>query len=87
MDATPPNTILPLPQSTLIKIDSFTTLSFTTHNKYHIESCTVMAGEMEKYLVGPMPIQLFLDTFFLVEQLPHLSDIPLFKLNDYSTTV
>ena len=89
MLATPLNMTLPLPQSTLIKIDTSMTLPFTTHNKYHIESCTAIAVEMEKYLVGPMPIQQFLDDFFPVKKLPHLSssNIPWFKHGNYNTTI
>jgi len=87
MVATPLNTTLPLPQSTPIKIDSSMTLPFTTHNKYCIESCTMMAVEMEKYLVGPMPVQQFLDAFFPVKKLPHLSNIPQFKSGNYNITI
>jgi hypothetical protein len=47
---TPPSTNQPLPQSTLIKIRTSTTCPFTTNQKYHIESCTVMEVEMVKYL-------------------------------------
>jgi hypothetical protein len=64
---TPPNTTWPLPQSTPIKADSSTVLPFTTHNKYRIETCTAMAAEIKKYLVGPMPVQEFLHSFFPIE--------------------
>jgi hypothetical protein len=37
-----------------------------------------MAAEMKKYLVGPMPIQQFLDSFFPISQLPSLDDLPIF---------
>jgi hypothetical protein len=65
MTATPPpaTTLLP-PHSTPIKIDSSMTLPFTTNQKYRIESCTAMAEEIRRYLVGPMPAQQFLDDFF-----------------------
>jgi hypothetical protein len=87
MVATPPHTTLPLPQSTPIKVNSSTTLSFTTHNKYCIESCTAMAEEMAKYFVGPMPFQQFLDDVFPVKELPSLSNIPRFRAGKYKTTV
>ena len=80
---TPPNTTLPLPQSTPIKVDSSTVLPFTTHDKYRIETCTAMAAEIKKYLVGPMPIQQFLEDFFPISQLPSLDDLPIFKAGHY----
>lgn len=83
--ATPPNTTLPLPQSTPIKINSSTTLPFTTYNKYRIESCTVMAEEMTKYLVGPMPPQQFLDDFFPTKEIPNLSKVTQFKPGRYTS--
>jgi len=46
-----------------------------------------MAVEMERYLVGPIPIQQFLDNFLPVTELPHLSDIPQFKHGSYNATV
>jgi len=46
-----------------------------------------MALEMEKYLVGPMPVQQFLNAFFPVKNLPYLSNIPRFKRGNYNTTV
>jgi ABC-type glycerol-3-phosphate transport system substrate-binding protein len=39
-------------------------LPFTTNQKYQIKSYTTLAAEMQKYLVGPMPAQEFLDEFF-----------------------
>jgi hypothetical protein len=87
MVSTPPNSTSPLPpQSTPIKINASTTLPFTTHNKYRIETCTAMAAEIEKYLVGPMPVQQFLDDFFPVKELPHLPKIR-FKPGTYNTTI
>ena len=87
MATTPLNTTFPLPLSTPIRINSSTTLPFTTHNRCRIESCTTMAAEMQKYLVGPMPVQQFLDLFFPVEELPHVSDVPQFKAGDYHATI
>ena len=46
-----------------------------------------MAAEMKKYLVGPMPVQQFLDYFFPVKELPHLSDVPQFKTSQYNATI
>jgi hypothetical protein len=89
MDAptTPPGTNPPLPQSTPVKIESSTTLPFTTNQKYRIESCTTMGEEIKKYLVGPMPAQEFLDTFFPASKLPGLNHIPVFTLGCYRRTV
>lgn len=67
---TPPNPTLQLPHSTPIKIDTSTTLPFTTTQKYRIESCTAMANEMKKYIVGPMPADLFLDKFLPTNDIP-----------------
>jgi len=45
-----------------------------------------MAAEMEKYLVGPMPVQQFLDDFFPIKELPHISNNQ-FKTGHYDATV
>jgi hypothetical protein len=47
-----------------------------------------MAAEVQKYLVGPMPAQQFLDDFFPVNELPgSLSRLPQFKPGRYDRTV
>ena len=84
---TQPNATLPLPQSTPIKVDNSTVLPFTTHDKYHIETCTAMAVEMKKYLVGPMPTQQFLDSFFPISQLPSLDNLPRFIPGHYHDVI
>jgi hypothetical protein len=83
---TPPMTASPLPQSTPIKTDSATTLPFTTNQKYRIQSCTAMAGEMRKYLVGPMPPEQFLNDFFPLNELSVI-DFPSFYPGCYSDTI
>jgi hypothetical protein len=84
---TPPSSNQPLPPSTPIKIGTSTTCPFTTNQKYRIESCTAMGEEMAKYLVGPMPIQQFLDEFFPISKLPELDKVPLFSSGCYDDTV
>jgi hypothetical protein len=76
-----------LPQSTPVKIHTSTTLPFTTNQKYRVESCTTMAEEMRKYLVGPMPAQQFLDDFFPIDNFRGLRSIPRFKPGCYNATV
>ena len=46
-----------------------------------------MGEEMEKYLVGPMPIQQFLDEYFPISKLPNLDAVPLFSPGCYHDTV
>ncbi len=60
----------PTTKSTPIKVDGSTTLPFTTTHKYRIESCTAMAHEMKKYIVGPMPAELFLNENFPTDKIP-----------------
>ena len=84
---TPPSITVPLPQSTLIKIDSSTMLPFTTNQKYCIASCTVMVEEMQKYLVGPMPPQEFLDIFFPLDKLSDLSGLHTFSPGCYNDAI
>jgi len=84
---TPPGTDPPLPQSTPVKIESSTTLPFTTNQKYRIESCTTMGEEIKKYLVGPMPADKFLDKFFPVGKLSDLDRASRFTPNCYRRTV
>jgi hypothetical protein len=69
------------PLSTPIKMESSTTCPFTTNQKYCIESCNAMGEEIKKYLVGPMPVQQFLDDFFPISKLPDLATIPQFMPN------
>jgi len=46
-----------------------------------------MGEEIKKYLVGPMPAQEFLDTFFLASKLSRLNQIPVFTPGCYRWTV
>ena len=46
-----------------------------------------MAEEMEKYLIGPMPVQQFLEDFFPANELPRRSRRPQFKRGNYNSTV
>jgi hypothetical protein len=46
-----------------------------------------MGEEMVKYLVGPMPIQQFLDEFFPISELPKLDKVPLISSRCYDDTV
>ena len=84
---TPPGKILPNLQSTPVKIELSTTCPFTTNQKYRNESHTTMGKEIKKYLVGPMPVQEFLDDFFPVGQLSGLDGVPSFMPNCYRDTV
>ena len=87
MPDTPQGKTLPLPQSTPIKVDTSTTLPFTTTQKYRVKSYTAMAEEMAKYLVGPMPAQQFLDEFFPIDDLPGLQSVPSFARGCYRAAV
>lgn len=57
---------------TLIKRGSATTLPFTTHSKFCIDSYHVLGKEIKDYLVGPMPVNEFLDTFFPLAKIDKL---------------
>jgi hypothetical protein len=74
--STPSHATLSLPQSTPIKIESFTTYPFTTNQKYCVESCTMVGKEVKKYLIRLMPASQFLDDFFPVSELPGLDAVP-----------
>ena len=84
---TPSRVALLHPQSTPIKIESSTTCPFTTNQKYRIESRNAMGEEIKKYLVGPMPVQQFLDDFFPISELPDLAAIPQFEPKCYGRTI
>ena len=64
-----PSTPLDIPHVTIndtpVKLTSTTTLPFTTHVKYHIKMYNNLGHEMQGHLLGPMPIDNFLSTFFL----------------------
>lgn len=81
---TPPRTAAILPKSTPIKPGISSTTPFTTNHLYRINSVTAMGKEMAKFLVGPMPAQLFLDTFFPTGELSNLDDVPSFEPDCYS---
>lgn len=83
----PAPTTAVLPQSTPIKTGVSTTFPFTTTQKFRIPSCTAMATEMKGYLVGPMPVQEFLDDFFPTGELPGLDAVPVFTHDCYRRTV
>jgi hypothetical protein len=61
---TPPHSLLTILDSTPVKIESSTTLPYTTNQKFRIQSHNTMGTEMRKYLVRPMPAEQFLDDFF-----------------------
>lgn len=84
---TPTGANLQLPQSTPVKTGSSTTLPYSSTQKYRIDSCSALAKEVSPYLVGPMPVQDFLDDFFPVDCLPHLDDVPAFNRGCYRRTV
>jgi hypothetical protein len=47
-----------------------------------------MAAEIQKYVVGPMPAEEFLNEFFPVNELPaSLSRLPQFKPGKYDRTI
>ena len=73
--------------STPIKSDISSTLPFTTTEKYCVESCSAMADEMRKYLIGPMPSSDFLDEFFPLRELRGLSKVPNFNPGCYDKVV
>ena len=85
--ATPKCATVPLPQSTPVKIGTSTTCPFTTNQKFRIPSCTAMAEEIAKFIVGPMPAQEFLDDFFPTKKLRGLSQVPLFMPGCYDDTL
>ncbi len=84
---TPKCAIVPLPQSTLIKIGASTIYPFTTNQKFHLPTCTAMAEEIAKFIIGPMPAQEFLDDFFPTKRLQNLCAVPLFMPGCYNTTL
>ena len=85
MDVTTPCIMTcPLPQSTPVKTNTATLLPFTTNQKFRIQSCTEMAAEIKSHLLGPMPAQVFLDTFFPQGSLSVLSELPAFTKGCYT---
>ena len=88
MDVTTPRiTTCPLPQSTPVKTGTATLLPFTTNQKFRIQSRTDMAAEIKSYLLGPMPAQAFLDSFFPKGSLPGLSALPAFIEGCYTCVI
>lgn len=62
--STPPDAPKLNIHDTPVKLTSSSTLPFTTHSKFRIDAHETLAQEMKDYLVGPMPIDSFLDDFF-----------------------
>jgi len=78
---------IPLPQSTLIKIGTSTIYPFTTNQKFRVPTCTAMAEEIAKFIIGPMPAQEFLDDFFPIRRLQNLHVVPSFTPGCYDETL
>jgi hypothetical protein len=55
--------------------------------KYRIELCSAMASEIQKYLVGPMPPDQFLEDFFPLNKLDDRNKVPSFSAGCYDQTV
>jgi len=55
--------------------------------KYHVESRTVLAEEVKKHLVGPMPPEEFLKTFFPLDKISQETEAKVFKVGCYKDTV
>lgn len=66
--ATPPSTPPMVPKLTVndtpIKLASASTLPFTTHHQFRMETYHTLGREIEGHLLGPMPIEQFLSAFF-----------------------
>ena len=86
---TPPHNAssLPLPQSTPVKTGTSSLLPFTTTQKYRVESRTTLAEEVKKHLVGLMPPEEFLETFFPLDKISQETEAKVFKVGCYKDTV
>ena len=86
---TPPRNAssLPLPQSTPVKTSTSSLLSFTTTQKYCVESCTALAEEVKKHLVGLMPPKEFLKMFFPLDKISQETEAKVFKVGCYKDPV
>ena len=85
--STPPHTAHNLPQMTPIKIASLaTTQPYTTHHTYRIDSCSAMGDEMKQYILGLMPVQVFLDEFLPLSGLSNFS-APTYMQGCYKATI
>jgi hypothetical protein len=62
-------------------------MPYTSNQKYRSLGRRSKGAEMFKYIVGPMPAQEFLDTFFPVEKLFNLDTIPQFEPGCYTETI
>ena len=81
------NAVANLPKSTPIKTGISSTTPYTTNHLYQIDSVTTVGKEMARFLIGPMPSQLFLDTFFPTEKISNLDNVPSFEPNCYRHVV
>jgi len=88
MATTPPRhnaSLLLLPQSTPVKAVISLLLPFTTTQKYCVESYTALAQEIKQYIVGPIPPEEFLQTFFPLDNISVSWDP--FEVGCYDATV
>jgi hypothetical protein len=81
-----PTTSHPL-QSTPVKVDTATVLPFTTTQKYRVESYTAFAEEIRRYIVGPMPVDRFLDDFLPLTEVRNTRLGSSFAAGCYNETV
>ena len=87
LPSTPPNTPPPLNNDTPIKITSSTVLPFKTHSKYHVDSYCTLGLEVKSFLVGPMPIDIFLNTFLPTTQASHFPCAATKKVTQIGTNI
>ncbi|KAG1878998.1 hypothetical protein F4604DRAFT_1923685 [Suillus subluteus] len=65
--APPPDPIFDTP----FKYHTSTMLPFTTHTRYRVETLNAMGYEMKDHIVGPMPVEDFLQEFLPTSQIPN----------------
>ncbi|KAG1726334.1 hypothetical protein EDD22DRAFT_961450 [Suillus occidentalis] len=67
----PSSSVSPPPVGdTPIKLGSSTMLPFTTHTRFRLETVNAMGYEMKDKIVGPMPVEEFLEEFLPSSQIP-----------------
>jgi len=57
------------------------------NSKISVESCTALTEKVKKYLVGPMPPEEFLKTFFPLDKISQETEAEVFKVGCYKDTV
>jgi hypothetical protein len=76
----------PVPFDMPIHRKSTTTLPFSTFSRYRHTTMNLMGDEMQPYVIGPMPVLDFLDTFLPKSEIENYTEVA-FAAGSFGNTI